>query len=75
MTIDDTNIEFKIDYMESGAPSGKSANEPTHRWGNIWGTGIAIVTLILPIAAIANYSANNVPVSPKPQLMKIHHRW
>ena len=53
--------------MESSGPSGKSNTQPPpYRWGEFWGTTIAIFTLILPIAAIVHYSpASNIQVSPQ----------
>jgi Ca2+/Na+ antiporter len=44
--------------MESSAPSGKSTTEPPpqSRWGELFGSAIAILTLILPVAAIVHYS-------------------
>jgi Ca2+/Na+ antiporter len=52
--------------MESSAPSGKSKTEPPpHRWGELWGSAIAIFTLILPVAAIVHYSpASRVQALP-----------
>jgi hypothetical protein len=39
--------------MESSSPSGKTSEPPSHRWANILGTAIAILTLTLPLLAIA----------------------
>jgi hypothetical protein len=52
--------------MESSVPSGKSTTEPPpHRWGEFWGTTIAIFTLVLPVAAIVHYSpASSVQALP-----------
>ncbi|MDV3001168.1 MAG: hypothetical protein N5P05_002774 [Chroococcopsis gigantea SAG 12.99] len=45
--------------MESSSPSGKTAEIPGHRWSNFIGTTIAILTLTIPLLAIANYSSLN----------------
>ncbi|HEY9873169.1 MAG TPA: hypothetical protein V6D12_07020 [Candidatus Obscuribacterales bacterium] len=45
--------------MESSGPSAKSSDQVAHRWAEIWGTVIAIVTLTLPLFAIANFSASS----------------
>jgi hypothetical protein len=46
--------------MESSVPPGKSTTEPPpHKWGEFWGSAIAILTLILPVAAIIHYSPTN----------------
>ena len=52
--------------MESSVPSGKSKTEPPpHRWGEVCGSAIAILTLILPAAAIVQYSpASSVQALP-----------
>ena len=51
--------------MES-IPPGKSKTEPPRRkWGEFWGSAIAIFTLILPVAAIVHYSpASSVQALP-----------
>ncbi len=43
--------------MESSSPSGKNAETPGHRWSNFIGTIIAILTLTIPLLAIAQYSS------------------
>ena len=54
--------------MDSSAPSGKSKTEPPphqYKWGEFWGSAIAIFTLILPVAAIVHYSpASSVQALP-----------
>ena len=52
--------------MESSVPPGKSKTEPPpHKWGEFWGSAIAIFTLILPVAAIVHYSpASSVQALP-----------
>lgn len=47
-----------IIFMESSSPSGKVSEPPTHRWTYIVGTVIAVLTLTLPLVAIAYYSSN-----------------
>ena len=43
--------------MESSVSSGKSQTEPPrYKWGEFWGSAIAILTLILPVVAIVHYS-------------------
>ncbi|MBR8829406.1 MAG: hypothetical protein DSM107014_16160 [Gomphosphaeria aponina SAG 52.96 = DSM 107014] len=45
--------------MESSGPSNKTSELPHHPWAEVLGTAIAIMTLIIPILAIAYYSSNN----------------
>jgi Ca2+/Na+ antiporter len=43
--------------MESSVPAGKSQTEPPpNRWGELFGSAIAIFTLVLPVTAIVYYS-------------------
>ncbi|MBD1911692.1 MULTISPECIES: hypothetical protein [unclassified Leptolyngbya] len=49
--------------MESGSQVETFTEPPPHRLANIAGTLIALVTLILPVAAIAYYSTSPPPVS------------
>lgn len=42
--------------MEVSKHPGKAEDSPGHRWAGILGTGVAIVTLILPLIMIASYS-------------------
>ncbi|QIZ72864.1 hypothetical protein HCG48_21560 [Oxynema aestuarii AP17] len=51
--------------MESGSPSASSAEKPPHRLSQFVGTLIALLTLLLPIFAIAHYSPSNQ--NPLPQ--------
>ncbi len=44
--------------MESSSPSGKVSEPPPHRWTHVMGIAIAMITLTLPIVAIAYYSSN-----------------
>lgn len=48
-----------IIFMESSSPSGKVSEPPNHRWTYFVGTLMAILTLTLPLVAIAYYSSNN----------------
>lgn len=52
--------------MQLGDTPGKSkAEPPPHKWGEFWGSAIAILTLILPVAAIVHYSpASRVQALP-----------
>jgi hypothetical protein len=45
------------------APSGKPFSESPHKWDEFWGTMIALLTLTLPVAAIATYSSNVQPAA------------
>lgn len=51
-------------FMESGSRVETFAEPPPHRLANIAGTLIALVTLILPVAAIAYYSTSPPPSTP-----------
>ena len=42
--------------MEVSKHPGKAEDSPGHRWAGILGTGVAIVTLILPLIMIASYT-------------------
>ncbi len=48
--------------------NSQSANNDTypHRLADIVGTGIALLTLTLPIFVIAQYSSTNVPYNQQP---------
>ncbi|WP_309734330.1 hypothetical protein [Chamaesiphon sp. OTE_75_metabat_556] len=55
--------------MDSSGTPGKSTTEPPpKKWGEFWGSAIAIFTLILPVAAIVHYSpvssVRALPTSP-----------
>ena len=54
--------------MEVSQHPGKVEDPPGHRWAGILGTGVAVVTLTLPLVMIATYSpfssnAQSVPQS------------
>ncbi|HAA27623.1 MAG TPA: hypothetical protein DCE56_08060 [Cyanobacteria bacterium UBA8553] len=51
--------------MESSGPSAKSSDPHTHRWAEIMGTAIALLTLTLPLFVIAYYSSSSVDVLPQ----------
>ncbi|MGF1591513.1 MAG: hypothetical protein ACFCU7_20180 [Pleurocapsa sp.] len=42
--------------MEVSQRPGKVEEPPGHRWAGILGTGVAVVTLTLPLVMIASYS-------------------
>jgi|GEM_PF-1642481 len=42
--------------MEVSQRPGKAEDSPGHRWAGILGTGVAVVTLTLPLVMIASYS-------------------
>ena len=51
-------------FMESSNPSGKTSEPPSHRWANLLGTMIAILTLTLPLLAIGYNSTPNYTEEP-----------
>jgi hypothetical protein len=53
--------------MEVSQRSGPVEEPPGHRWAKILGTGVAIVTLTLPIIMIASYSPSGSNAQPIPQ--------
>ncbi|BDA39764.1 hypothetical protein CPARK_000060400 [cyanobacterium endosymbiont of Braarudosphaera bigelowii] len=53
--------------MESSSSSKKGTEPSAHRWTNIMGTVIAMITLTLPVFVIAYYSSNKAD-SPSSQL-------
>lgn len=53
--------------MEVSQRPGQAEEPPGHRWGKILGTGVAIVTLTLPIIMIASYSPFSSNAQPVPQ--------
>ncbi|MEM8676632.1 MAG: hypothetical protein AAGF83_22630 [Cyanobacteria bacterium P01_G01_bin.67] len=52
--------------MEVSQRPGQAEDSPGHRWAGILGTGVAIVTLILPLVMIASYSPFSSNVQPIP---------
>ena len=53
--------------MEVSQRPGKAEDSPGHRWAGILGTGVAVVTLILPIFMIASYSPIESNAQPTPR--------
>ena len=47
--------------MDPAPSSNKSLPASTHAWEEVWGTIIALLTLTLPIVAIATYSPSSPP--------------
>lgn len=47
--------------MNSNSESASSTNISSHRLADIIGTVIGVLTLILPLLVIANYSSANIP--------------
>jgi len=45
--------------MESSGPSAKYSDPQPHRWAEILGTAIALLTLTLPLFVIAYYSSSS----------------
>jgi hypothetical protein len=48
--------------MESTSTLEKASEPPSHRWANLIGTLIAVLTLMIPALAIY-YSSYNTPVA------------
>jgi hypothetical protein len=55
--------------MEVSQRSGSVEEPPGHRWAAILGTGVAIVTLTLPLIMIASYSPSGSNAQPVSQTM------
>ena len=53
--------------MEISQRPGKAEDSPGHRWAGILGTGVAVVTLTLPIFMIASYSPFGSNAQPAPE--------
>ena len=53
--------------MEVSQRPGKADDSPGHRWAGILGTGVAVVTLTLPIFMIASYSPFESNAQPSPE--------
>ena len=53
--------------MEVSQRPGKAEDSPGHRWAGILGTGVAVITLTLPIVMIASYSPFSSNAQPIPQ--------
>ena len=52
--------------MEVSQRPGQVEEPPGHRWAGILGTGVAIITLTLPIVMISNYSPFSSNAEPIP---------
>ncbi|MEM7594087.1 MAG: hypothetical protein AAF383_21685 [Cyanobacteria bacterium P01_A01_bin.83] len=52
--------------MEISQRPGQAEEPPGHRWAGILGTGVAAVTLILPLVMIASYSPSSSNAQPIP---------
>ncbi|MEM7762123.1 MAG: hypothetical protein AAF298_29000 [Cyanobacteria bacterium P01_A01_bin.40] len=52
--------------MEVSQRPGQAEDSPGHRWAGILGTGVAVVTLILPLVMIASYSPFSSNAQPIP---------
>jgi len=52
--------------MEVSQRPGKVEEPPGHRWAGILGTGVAIITLTLPIVMISTYSPFSSNAEPLP---------
>jgi ABC-type Fe3+ transport system permease subunit len=50
-------LNLSSSYMEVSQRPGKAEESPGHRWAGIIGTGVAVVTLTLPIIMIASSSS------------------
>ena len=53
--------------MEVSQRPGKAEDSPGHRWAGILGTGVAVVTLTLPILMIATYTPFSSNAQPVPK--------
>lgn len=52
--------------MEVSQRPGKVEDPPGHRWAGILGTGVAVVTLTLPLVMIASNSPFSSNAQPAP---------
>ncbi|MEL6501543.1 MAG: hypothetical protein AAFO76_02820 [Cyanobacteria bacterium J06607_15] len=52
--------------MEVSQRPGQAEEPPGHRWAGILGTGVALVTLVLPLIMIASYSPSGSNAQPAP---------
>ena len=69
-----TEFNF-LHIMELSQMSGKEADSPPHRWANILGTIIAVLTITLPLLMISYYSPSrsNAETSPQSRQTMINH--
>ena len=52
--------------MESASTSENPPEPPSSRFSHVVGTFVAVLTLMLPLLAIAHYSSADVPPAPLP---------
>ncbi|MEM6612253.1 MAG: hypothetical protein AAF652_08360 [Cyanobacteria bacterium P01_C01_bin.72] len=52
--------------MEVSQRPGQAEEPPGHRWAGVLGTGVAVVTLVLPLIMIASYSPSGSNAQPVP---------
>lgn len=58
--------------MESGSRINAASEEPPSHWSNLLGTLIALLTLTLPVGAIAYFStSDSLPISPPASSMPL----
>ena len=57
--------------MELSQLSGKEVDSPPHRWADILGTVIAVVTITLPLLMISYYSPSRSNAETSPQSRQI----
>jgi hypothetical protein len=53
--------------MESSSQSGNNSDSPYHRWSEILGTIIAVLTLTVPLLMIGYYSPVSINAEPLPK--------
>ena len=53
--------------MEVSQRPGKAEDSPGHRWAGILGTGVAVITLTLPIVMISSYTPFRSNAQPVPE--------
>jgi hypothetical protein len=56
--------------MESSGPSRNPSHHPKQGWAEVFGTIIALLTLTLPILAIAYYSQDTETLNKYPGLVE-----
>lgn len=52
--------------MDAAGHSANSSEPPPHRWANLLGSAIALMTLMLPALAIAYYSTTDLTAFDQP---------
>ena len=53
--------------MDVSQYPGKVEDPPGHRWARVLGTGVAVVTLTLPLIMIATYTPSSSNAQPIPK--------